>query len=92
MLFAIFCTDKEDYLDVRLDNRPAHVEHLKSLGDHLVFAGPTLADDNATMNGSLIVVDFNTRAEAETFAMNDPYAKAKLFDSVVIRPWKKVLP
>jgi len=92
MLFAIFCTDKEDFLDVRLDNRPAHVEHLKSLGDHLVFAGPTLSDDNKTMNGSLIVVDFETRDEVETFAANDPYAKAKLFESVVIRPWNKVLP
>ena len=41
MLFAIFCTDKEDYLDVRLDNRPAHVEHLRGIGEQLIFAGPT---------------------------------------------------
>lgn len=92
MLFAIFCTDKEDYLDVRLDNRAAHVEHLKSLGDKLVFAGPTLAEDDETMNGSLIVVDFGTRKEAQAFAAADPYAKAKLFESVAIRPWNKVLP
>ena len=92
MLFAIFCTDKEDYLDVRLDNRPAHVEHLKSLGDKLVFAGPTLDDDGETMNGSLIVVDLNSIEEAQEFVSNDPYVQAKLFESVVIRAWKKVLP
>lgn len=92
MLFAIFCTDKEDYLDVRLDNRPAHVEHLKSIGNKLVYAGPTLAEDDETMNGSLIVVDFETRQDVEAFAADDPYAKAKLFESVVIRPWNKVLP
>jgi len=92
MLFAIFCTDKDDYLDVRLDNRAAHVEHLKSLGEHLIFAGPTLGSDGETMNGSLIVVDFETHEQAQEFASNDPYAQAKLFDSVVIRAWKKVLP
>ncbi|HEY9078543.1 YciI family protein [Magnetovibrio sp.] len=92
MLFAIFCTDKEDYLDVRMDNRPAHVEHLKSLGDKLVFAGPTLDSVGETMNGSLIVVDFDHLEQAQDFASNDPYAQAKLFESVIIRPWKKVLP
>ena len=92
MLFAIFCTDKEDYLDVRMDNRPAHVEHLKSLGEKLVIAGPTFNEDGETMNGSLIVVDFNSIEEAQVFASNDPYAQAKLFESVVIRAWKKVLP
>ena len=29
---------------------------------------------------------------AEKFAEDDPYAKAGLFESVSIRPWKKVLP
>ena len=92
MLFAIFCTDKEDYLDVRMDNRPAHVEYLKAQGDKLIFAGPTLAEDGETMNGSLIVVDFDSLEQAQDFVSNDPYAQAKLFDSVVIRAWKKVLP
>jgi len=92
MLFAIFCTDKEDYLDVRMDNRPAHVDYLKAQGDKLIFAGPTLAEDGETMNGSLIVVDFDNLEQAQEFASNDPYAQAKLFDSVVIRAWNKVLP
>lgn len=92
MLFAIFCTDKEDYLDVRMDNRPAHVDYLKAQGDKLIFAGPTLAEDGETMNGSLIVVDFDTLEQVQDFASNDPYAQAKLFDSVEIRAWKKVLP
>ena len=92
MLFAIFCTDKEDYLDVRLDNRPQHVEHLKSIGEQLVFAGPTLADDGETMNGSLIVVDMDGRDAVDAFAAADPYKQAGLFESVVIRPWNKVLP
>ncbi|MCW8916840.1 MAG: YciI family protein [Magnetovibrio sp.] len=91
MLFAIFCTDKPNHLSVRMDNRPAHVEHLKSQGDRLIFAGPTFADDNETMNGSLIVLEVENKTEADAFCAADPYAKAGLFDSVIIRPWNKVL-
>ena len=90
MLYALFCTDKEDYLDVRLDNRDDHVEYLKAQGEKLVFAGPTFDDDGETMNGSLIVLDMDTRADVEAFAKDDPYNQHGLFESVTIRPWKKV--
>lgn len=86
MLVAIFCTDKPDSLEIRLANRPTHLEHLKSLGDRLKFAGPTLGADEKP-NGSLIVIETETLAEAETFAANDPYANAGLFADVTIRPW-----
>jgi hypothetical protein len=92
MLFAIFCTDKKNFLEVRLNNRALHLEHLKAQGDRLIFAGPTFADDGQTMNGSLIVLDCDSRADAETFSAMDPYAQARLFERVEIRAWKKVLP
>ena len=92
MLFAIFCTDKPDHLPVRLQNRPAHLAYLSQLEDKLFAAGPTFAADGATMNGSLLVIDFTDQAEAEAFAAGDPYAKAGLFAGVEIRAWKKVLP
>lgn len=90
MLYALFCTDKEDHLDVRLDNRDDHVQYLKAQGDKLIFAGPTFDDDGETMNGSLIVLDVDSRADVDAFAQNDPYNQHGLFESVVIRPWKKV--
>jgi len=92
MLFALICHDKPDHVHVRMENRPAHVEHLKSLGDTLFAAGPLLADDNETMIGSLVVIEADTKADVETFATSDPYAVAGLFESVTITPWKKVLP
>ena len=91
MLYVIHCFDKPSHLQVRMDNRPAHVNYLKSFGDKLQAAGPTLdAKDN--MNGSVVILDLESLIEAEAFAANDPYAKAGLFDSVSIQPWKKVLP
>lgn len=91
MLYVIHCFDKKDSLHVRMDNRPDHVEYLKSYGNKLFAAGPTLdADEN--MNGSVVILDLESQADAEAFAANDPYAKAGLFESVSIQPWKKVLP
>ena len=91
MLYVIKCIDKADHLNVRMDNRPAHVEYLKSYGDKLFAAGPTLNDADE-MNGSVVILDLENQAEAEDFCANDPYAKAGLFESVSIAKWKKVLP
>lgn len=44
------------------------------------------------MIGSLLVLDFPDRKAAEVFAANDPYAKAGLFQSVTITPFRKVFP
>jgi uncharacterized protein YciI len=92
MLFAIYCRDKKDHLQVRLDNRPAHVEYLKIFAGQHVCTGPLLTEDGQGMIGSLLVMDFADRAAAEDFAKNDPYAKAGLFDSVAITPFRKVFP
>jgi uncharacterized protein len=92
MLFVFFCTDKPDHAEVRATNRQAHLDYLGDFVDQVVLAGPTLGDNGASMTGSVLVLDFATRAEADAFAANDPYNKAGLFDSVVVRPFKKVLP
>jgi len=92
MLFVIKCVDKADHLQVRLDNRPAHVEYLKSYGDKLFAAGPTLSEEDDRMNGSVVILDLENEAEARDFCDNDPYAKAGLFADVSISKWKKVLP
>ena len=51
-----------------------------------------LSDDSESMIGSLLLMDFTDKAAAEAFAAGDPYAKAGLFASVHISPWKKAIP
>ena len=53
-------------------------------------AGPLLNDAGTGMVGSLLVLDLPDRDAADAFAASDPYAKAGLFRSVEVRPWKKV--
>ena len=72
MLFAIYCRDKKDHLQTRLDNRPAHVEYLKKFAGQHAITGPLLTDDGQGMVGSLLVMEFADRTAAEDFARNDP--------------------
>ncbi len=88
MLFALTCLDKPGALPIRLENRATHLEYLNGSG-RVVFAGPFIEADKPT--GSLVVIEAETRAEAEVFAAADPYARAGLFDSVTIREWRKVI-
>lgn len=88
-LFALICQDKPDHLPVRMENRPAHLDHIQSSGV-VAMAGPTL-DAMGQMNGSIVVLDVADRAAAEAWAAADPYAKAGLFEQVTIKEWKKVI-
>jgi uncharacterized protein len=87
MLYALICTDNPGALPVRMANRPAHLDYIKSLGDRVVLAGPFTADDGITLNGSLIVIEAPSLEAARAIAAGDPYAKAGVFADVQVRPW-----
>ena len=92
MIYVITCVDKPDHGAVCKENRTAHLAYLRDAGDTLFAAGPTLTDDASSVTGSVILVDLPDKQAAETFAANDPYARAGLFESVTIKAWKKVFP
>ncbi len=92
MIYVITCVDKPDHGAVRKEMRTAHLAYLRDAGDTLFAAGPTLTDDASTVTGSVLLVDVADKQAAETFAADDPYAKAGLFESVTIKAWKKVFP
>ncbi|MGM4982648.1 MULTISPECIES: YciI-like protein [Rhizobium] len=91
MLFAFVCKDKPGHLNVRMETRPAHVEHLNKLNAEgtLKIAGPFL-DADGKPNGSLVVVSAETIEAAKAIADADPYTKAGLFESVEIKPFNWV--
>lgn len=91
-MYVITCIDKPNSLDLRLANRIAHLEFAKGWCDRMLVGGPLLSDDGQTMQGSMIILDVEDRAQVDEFIANDPYGKAGLFESVVVRRYKKVLP
>lgn len=99
MLYAIISEDVEDSLEKRLSVRPAHLQRLQALQDHgrLVLAGPHPAIDSdnpgaAGFTGSLVVAEFNSLAEAQDWAGDDPYQAAGVYASVTVKPFKQVFP
>ncbi len=89
MLFAIFCADRPQSLDLCAATRPEHIAYLETYKSKLVEVGPLLDADGRPC-GSLLIVDVEDRAAAEGFAAGDPYAKAGLFESTIVRGYRTV--
>ena len=87
-LFAIICRDKPGALQIRIDSRDAHLAHLRGSGI-VRMAGPFIEDGR--MCGSLVLVEAEDLASAQTWADADPYAAAGLFQRVEISEWRKVI-
>ncbi|BBR55017.1 MULTISPECIES: YciI family protein [Pseudomonas] len=99
MLYAIIASDVEGSLEKRLAARPAHIERLQLLKaeGRVILAGPHPAIDSndpgaAGFTGSLIVAEFDSLTAAQAWADADPYIAAGVYDKVVVKPFKQVLP
>ncbi|WP_170755546.1 YciI family protein [Ruegeria lacuscaerulensis] len=88
MLIALIARDKDGALQTRLDNRADHLAYIEETGV-VAQAGPLL--DGDAMIGSLIILEVEDMAAAQSWADNDPYVKAGLFQSVDLIAWKKVI-
>lgn len=99
MWYMISAQDVDNSLEKRLAARPAHLERLQALADEgrLLIAGPHPAIDSenpgdAGFSGSLVVADFDSLDSAKLWADADPYFAAGVYQSVVVKPFKRVLP
>ena len=99
MLYAIIASDTPESLEKRLAARPAHLARLEQLKNEgrLVLAGPHPAVDSndpgpAGFSGSLIVAEFDSLEAARSWADADPYRAAGVYASVLVKPFKQVLP
>lgn len=90
-LFALICIDKPNAANVRAETRAKHLAYIDAHKAQVKIAGPFTSEDGASMLGSLIIVEAADMAAARTFAANDPYALAGLFQSVEIKPWRWIV-
>ena len=88
MLFLIVNIDKPGRNDVRLANRPAQHDYIEGFRDRIVFAGPTVTEDGSMSTGNMFVFEAESYDEVLAFTRDDPYYRAGLFDTTLIRPWK----
>lgn len=99
MLYSIVATDVENSLQARMAARPDHVSRLNALKDagRLVLAGPNPAIDSEDpgedgFTGSIIIAEFESLNAAQAWADEDPYIISGVYQSVVVKPFKQVLP
>ncbi len=99
MLYAIISKDVDNSLALRKQSRADHLARLEQLKQQgrLILAGPCPAIDSedpgeAGFLGSLVVAEFADLASAQAWADADPYIAAGVYESVEVRPFKKVLP
>ncbi len=99
MFYLIYSEDVENSLSLRMGVRESHLARLKTLQDQgkLLVAGPCPAIDtenpgDAGFTGSLIIAEFDSLADAKSWADQDPYIAAGVYKNVTVKPYKKVLP
>ncbi|MEO9599444.1 YciI family protein [Parasphingorhabdus sp.] len=79
--FAIYCTDKPDTAQKRLDARDAHFAHIEATLDNFCIAGPLLDEQGDTV-GSLLIVKAETVTEARGYLEADPYFAADIWADI----------
>lgn len=99
MYYAIIGQDVANSLPLRKQVREQHLARLTQLKQEgrLLIAGPTPAIDSedpgeSGFTGSLIIAEFSTLEDAKDWANQDPYITAGVYQSVTVKPFKKVLP
>lgn len=99
MWYAIISEDVDNSLPLRAKAREAHLARLRTLvaEGRVLIAGPHPAIDaenpgEAGFTGSLVVVDFPSLDDAQSWADADPYVDAGVYASVTVKPFKLVLP
>ncbi len=99
MLYAIMARDVADSVALRPAVRPRHLAYLQELIDagRVHFAGPHPAIDSpdpgpAGYTGSLIIAEFDSLEDAQTWCANDPYTVEGVFADVTVKPLLRVYP
>ena len=99
MWYAIISEDVETSLPLRVRAREAHLARMQDLvaEGRVLIAGPHPAIDAddpgpAGFTGSLVIIEFPSLKDAETWAAADPYVEAGVYAKVTVKPFKRVLP
>lgn len=89
MPYAILFEDAPDTAEKRLQHREAHLDYMRSYLPKVLASGGLLDDSGTVGEGGVILMDFDTRAEAEAFVAADPFYREGIYGAWQIRRWRK---
>src|ERR1700712_1064031 len=91
MPYAIVFFDRPGTEALRAELRPAHVDYMKANVHRVLASGGLLSDDGTTGHGGVIILDTESRAEAEEFVSGDPFHVGGLYGECTVSRWRKAL-
>lgn len=91
MPYVITFVDDPGVTERKRAFRPAHLEYVIANAERIIASGGFFPDDDDFPNGGLIILDVETRAEAEQYITGDPFFSAGIFSKYMIRRWKKAI-
>ena len=90
MQFMIRAIDGAGKLEKRMEVRAQHLENM-SRGEGRVLCAGGLLDDDGKMKGSLLVMEFETRAQLKQYLRTEPYIVSGVWETVEVEPMNVVL-
>ncbi len=84
MIFVILLMDRPGTAELRIQVRPEHRAYLAMQSERMAFAGPLTSEDGKTTVGSLLAMDFPSKADVEAWLKDEPLTKAGVYEKPVI--------
>lgn len=92
MLFVVFGMDKAaGGTEIRQRVRKDHLEFVVKHQAVFRYGGPLLSENGQTV-GSLMIFDLPDKAALDRLLEIEPYCQAGLFDPLIIKPSRQVVP
>ena len=90
MQFIIKAYDGENMLEKRMDVRPRHLENISKVKGKVLCAGGLL-DKEGKMKGSVMIMDFESKAMLDEYLSSEPYIIEHVWEKVEAEPMNVVI-
>lgn len=90
MQFVIKAYDGVGKLERRMEVRPRHLENMAKINGKVICAGGLL-DEEGKMKGSLMVMEFESRAVLDDYLKSEPYITDGVWEKVDVEQLNVVL-
>lgn len=92
MIYVFHLIDRPDSGELRLRIRPEHKAYLAAMAERIAFAGPLMAEDGQAMIGSLLAIDFDSRAAALAWLDQEPFTRAGVYAASSVHAFVNLWP
>lgn len=91
MAWLAMSEDVENSAAIREEHLAAHLVYIEAILHKIEVGGPMNTEENPEYTSSAIIYKVETEAEAKALFEADPYFKAGLYASTILRQFKPVV-